>query len=86
MVNFWFAHDPPKIALRLAFLSVIAACCQQFTQSYSLSENRSYFCRFAAASTLIRMAVSDGDLADIYAFLLSRPQSTQAKSIQLLNQ
>ena len=31
-------------------------------------------------------AVSDADLADIYAFLLSRPLSTPAKSIQLLNQ
>jgi len=31
-------------------------------------------------------AVSDADLADIYAFLLSRPHSTPAKSIQLLNQ
>ena len=31
-------------------------------------------------------AVSDGDLADIYAFLLSRPQSASAKSIPLLNQ
>jgi len=31
-------------------------------------------------------AVSDADLADIYAFLVSRPHSTPAKSIQLLNQ
>lgn len=31
-------------------------------------------------------AVSDADLADIYAFLLSRPQSAPAKSIPLLNQ
>jgi mono/diheme cytochrome c family protein len=31
-------------------------------------------------------AVSDADLADIYAFLLSRPQSASAKSIPLLNQ
>jgi mono/diheme cytochrome c family protein len=31
-------------------------------------------------------AVSDADLADIYAFLLSRPHSTPAKSIQQLNQ
>ncbi len=30
-------------------------------------------------------AVSDADLADIYAFLLSRPQSAPAKSIPLLN-
>jgi mono/diheme cytochrome c family protein len=31
-------------------------------------------------------AVSDADLADIYAFLLSRPQAAPAKSIPLLNQ
>jgi mono/diheme cytochrome c family protein len=31
-------------------------------------------------------AVSEADLADIYAFLLTRPQSTPAKSIPLLNQ
>lgn len=31
-------------------------------------------------------AVSDADLADIYAFLLSRPPSAPAKSIPLLNQ
>jgi hypothetical protein len=31
-------------------------------------------------------AVSDADLADIYAFLLSRPQSEPAKSIPLLNE
>jgi len=31
-------------------------------------------------------AVSDADLADIYAFLLSRPQSEPAKSIALLNE
>ena len=30
--------------------------------------------------------VSDADLADIYAFLLSRPQPAPAKSISLLNQ
>jgi mono/diheme cytochrome c family protein len=31
-------------------------------------------------------AVSEADLADIYAFLVSRPQSAPAKSIPLLNQ
>jgi len=31
-------------------------------------------------------SVSDADLADIYAFLLSRPQSEPAKSIPLLNE